>query len=583
MLKKLSATHLLILICVGSLLIKAISLPWGLKTADAGMGYFEPDEWAHTEIAKEFINSFDKNVVSDNIVTRYWNAWGFGTQIGLFSYPFLKFFPHLNATFITMMGRILSLFYSLLLILLVFLITYYISHNKKTALFSSFFISIFDLTTTYSHYATPDIAHIFWYYTSIFLLLIRYRPNTSDHYINTVLDKNIASILSFLKKYYTPLVSLSLSMALAIRFDPIPLVMMLLFFFSTNLINRKSTISLKKELYQLTKILALTLFFFLIMHINVYSLQDLAKATHKLVEDNTVPYFLDQDLIYKLLLYPLIIAAGTSLPVFLLFMFGFFTAVFTKGTGHYEKRAYFFFAVALFLSFLILYFGPPITVRRAIIFLPFVAITAPSGLINLHQRKIKAANIYVYAILFYTLLLTLISQYYFTADTRFQAEGFLKKNSGDKIILYSEYAYSQSMPMGILLDSEATHGNTVILTAKNPDPIQVTEYINRMVSTVNETGKMEMDILVLHENYYGRYWKSVSSPFKNPPQCCEEVSRCKAKEICLREQALLSNQTNFKLVKKIEVKHPFPERLIFKKLFGTYETFLGDTLIFEKI
>lgn len=40
MFKKPSATHLLILICVGSLIIKSISLPWGLKTVDAGMGYF---------------------------------------------------------------------------------------------------------------------------------------------------------------------------------------------------------------------------------------------------------------------------------------------------------------------------------------------------------------------------------------------------------------------------------------------------------------------------------------------------------------------------------------------------------------
>jgi hypothetical protein len=44
----------------------------------------------------------------------------------------------------------------------------------------------------------------------------------------------------------------------------------------------------------------------------------------------------------------------------------------------------------------------------------------------------------------------------------------------------------------------------------------------------------------------------------------------------------MGGRSPFELVQVFRVRHPFPERLLFKALFGTYETFLGDVLVYAK-
>jgi len=41
-------------------------------------------------------------------------------------------------------------------------------------------------------------------------------------------------------------------------------------------------------------------------------------------------------------------------------------------------------------------------------------------------------------------------------------------------------------------------------------------------------------------------------------------------------------KSEFELVKKIEPVEYFPERIIYKRYFGAYETFLGDVLIYQQ-
>jgi hypothetical protein len=65
------------------------------------------------------------------------------------------------------------------------------------------------------------------------------------------------------------------------------------------------------------------------------------------------------------------------------------------------------------------------------------------------------------------------------------------------------------------------------------------------------------------------------------PACCEEVYHCNQEE-CELYQKLLSGNPEYGLVKKFKPVDWAPERLLFKHYFGTYETFLGDVLIFEK-
>jgi hypothetical protein len=45
-------------------------------------------------------------------------------------------------------------------------------------------------------------------------------------------------------------------------------------------------------------------------------------------------------------------------------------------------------------------------------------------------------------------------------------------------------------------------------------------------------------------------------------------------------QDILLGRSPFRLIRQFEVTHPFPERMLFKRLFGTFETFLGDVRIY---
>ncbi len=203
----------------------------------------------------------------------------------------------------------------------------------------------------------------------------------------------------------------------------------------------------------------------------------------------------------------------------------------------------FLWVAAMTLTFLFVQFGPPVAVRKANIFLPFLAMIGSYGLISHVSKKV-----FVLSVLFYTFSLTLISQLYFVKDPRYAVSRFIQEKiegRGLKVD-YTEYARTKDMPS----PDKGYSGNP--------------------------------DIIVMHETYYGRYWKSVSTPFKIPV-CCREVWHCSVYEQCLSTQAIFGGLSPYFLLTKFEVNHPFPERIFFKKAFGNYETFLGDMLIYRKV
>ncbi|MEL6945746.1 MAG: hypothetical protein AAFO82_24075, partial [Bacteroidota bacterium] len=203
--------------------------------------------------------------------------------------------------------------------------------------------------------------------------------------------------------------------------------------------------------------------------------------------------------------------------------------------------------LALFLTFLLLEFlirwrmDTPF-VRRANIFLPYCALLAAYGLQTLFKNALLQ-KIVKLSVVLYTLGLAIVSQYNFWNDTRYQSRAFiLEAFSGEEKINYSMYARERRMPRQ------------------------------------NAKTQVEANILVFHEAFYGRYRKMFTTPFKIP-ECCKEVYHCN-EQACKETQDLLHDKTNFKLLKSFETLEVFPERVLFKRYFGTYETFLGDVLIY---
>jgi len=143
-------------------------------------------------------------------------------------------------------------------------------------------------------------------------------------------------------------------------------------------------------------------------------------------------------------------------------------------------------------------------------------------------------------------VIALEGQYGFWKDSRYEAREYLLENFNEERIQYSPYALAKGMSKGL---------------------------------PYGERG----DLLLVHESYYRRYWKSLTTPFKIP-ECCEEVYHCLGEEECAFYQSLLAGKsTEFKAIKRFNSFCLMPERKLYKRLFGTYETFLGDVIIFKKL
>jgi hypothetical protein len=254
----------------------------------------------------------------------------------------------------------------------------------------------------------------------------------------------------------------------------------------------------------------------------------------------------NNDLIPKdnhLLVNPALLAVGTiagiGLPA---------TAIAAWGAWHSFKKGHHrglkILILFVLFEFLILWKLDAPFIRRCLIFLPFASLLCGYGVEYFLRKNLAGGRLIILAGLFYTLALTAASQWNFVKDTRFQSEAYLNTlDLKDKRVFRDAYAnlYGQK-------------------SSTNPD---------------------SADYIVIHESYYRRYWKSFTTPFK-VPKCCEEVYHCGRKKSCEFIQSVLAGKTDFVLLKNFEPVDWAPERLLYKKYLGTYETFLGDVLIFKK-
>ena len=213
--EKIKKHRLIITILILALLIRLPGLSWGLGDV---IEYFEPDEWAHTQVAKEIIDSIDDKLAPDEKVERYWTTWGYGVGVGITGYPLFKILDAtgyaLLDTYITLFARFISLTFSLSLILLVFWVGQWLFRDRRKALLAAALLALFDLNATYSHYGTPDIAHSFWFLGAFFFATLYFFPPGPD-------DSRLTRLAG---KYSWALMVIASSATLAVRFDPIPLL-----------------------------------------------------------------------------------------------------------------------------------------------------------------------------------------------------------------------------------------------------------------------------------------------------------------------------------------------------------------------
>ncbi len=524
--------HWLLLI---SLLALALRIPgafWG--HIDRAANIWEPDEFQHEQIATEQMNFLDSTLYSGRDFSTIWNVRSYGIQLGTMAYlgyraGLLELKPHK----IVFAGRFLSIIYSLLLVLLVYLLANFLFDSSRIALLAALLMSGFDLNITYSHYALPESSYVFWMYAAVFTLIFLYKkvvetpPSFPAQWSN-----------NFILLLFTPF---PLAMSFATKFDFLPLALcgLLLFF----LVFRKE---LQFAAFFTIGIWILLVFvgYYWLAHAFNITFDDIERSYKviRALNEDVVPE--DKHWLHNPILYLSAVIGGSSLPIVILT--GITLWLFAKNGNNplpflrkHTVAGIVLLCLFIGLEFLVRWRIDTPFVRRANEFLPFCALLAAYGLHYFsYQKQGFWRRALPATVVVYTLCIAIVAQYNFWNDNRFLVQDYLQEHYPNQPAEYSVYA-----------------------------------------STVKSNVAQDSDILVIHEAYYGRFWKSFTTPFK-VPQCCKEVYHCS--DQCDFYQQLLRGETEYKLVKTFPTLEIFPERLLYKHLYGTYETFLGDMRIYEK-
>lgn len=522
----------LIIIVALNVVLGSIGLPWGLSQRL----FFHPDEQQHVDIAKNFIHQFDPVMVDDSQLTDQWNGRGFAVQNAVLSYPLIKLF-NTDITLLFVMGRILSLFYASLLVVLVYQIAKSLFTSNSIALLSSLWFSLFDLKTTNSHFATPDVMHVFYLYLSLYFIgkLVNYLKSEA-----------------FKTQHFLPLglllpISLGVAMCGAVRFDVVPAVLlfgvMVFSFFTAH------SFELKRSLILNFFVLGMLIagFFGMATGFN-YGISDGMHSLSVLRNENLTVVKDAHPLTNNPLLYFFAILGGTGLFATLIALFSSVKLLIKRPFETEARPLALLLLLGVALQFLLLWFGTATFVRHGLKFLPLMSVVVGWGtysfLQSLKQNQ-RLLGIFAVSIAYlYTFFFTAVSQLNFVFDTRYQATPYLRNliSMTPGTIGYSNYSTFSGFPPGEPLSSA--------------------------------------DIAVIHETLYGRYSKYFTTPFIIP-QCCDQVYHCQIDE-CRTIQTILYQPDQYTLLQQYQTLRVFPEKELFYSLFGTYETFLGDVRVYQK-
>lgn len=525
----MSRLHILLsLILLVGLAIRIPGIFWGNIDRSDGI-VLEPDEFQHIALAADYVHHWGGEAGQD-LPYRFWNTRAFGFQLGglIFIAEKLGF----EVSYLTkhaLLGRFFSTFYALLLIYLIFHLGCLLFEDQRIGLLAAALFAVFDLHITYSHYALPSSAYLFWTHLSL-LLMFRYYYHLSG--------KKVVEHPTQLEL----MLGASLALVFGLKFDFLPFLLL----GSILLVSwRQKLIHFSSLLLRSFRITTVVLLCFPIIHGFAFSWEDFVYSFQvaQSFNQNAIPQ--DNHWLHNPILYLFALMGGTSIWVLLGSVLGSVVLLGQASNTFKISPLWIFLFLFVSMEFAIRWFLDTPFIRRANIFLPFVAITTAWYIMEKLSLQNTKKLAVIGLILLYTLGIAFYGQSNFWQDTRYEALPLIKELGEHNKVYYSTYAKTPGMP----------------------EPTVTTP--------------QEADILVVHETYYGRYWKYFTTPFKIP-NCCDQVYNCANEERCTFYQELLSNTSTFELLETFPTQHPFPERRLFKRLFGTYETFLGDIKIYKQ-
>ncbi len=496
---------------------------------------FEPDESQHVHAAVHRYNAVHKGEPIGDYSSPPWNVRGYGH---LMAYVASGWYGLVGETpgfrDFLLLGRQLSTVFALLLILTVWLLGRASGLSPPFAGVAALLMACCDANATYSHYCLPASGYIFWCYLAVLGAM------------RLALGRISLGNLSLL--------ALGTAGALAFKFDVLPLAwggLLLLYLAGTRRI----------PWWYVPAGIGLVASVVLVFTYG-WSWNSIKATFNTLSELNRAGVPQDDHWRDNLIVYPAGVLAGIGLPVFGLAVWGLrqlfwgaVPAILTgqaAGAGEGQKeqgwasvRPWLLVYLVGWLAseFLVRWSVDTAFIRRVNIFMPAVCLLAAYALQRLRSRSWLAP-----AVLVYTLVFGIVGQSNHWFDTRYAMREYVNKElPADAKIAISGYVMHQGL--------------------------RRTKFFM----------DIDWDYAVLHETYYSRYYKSMTTPFGLPACPAGVYNPGKAGE-CERMQALLTGtDPEARLLKAFRPLNLFPERLLYAHFFGYYETFLGSTLVFEKV
>jgi hypothetical protein len=535
------------LLFVALLLGATLRVPgWFTEEEKARWRLFEVDEEQHVAIMMHRFNELSDGVdtIKHQFTEASYNVRGYGYVTAAVARG-KYFFSRDSPTFgkVVLLGRQLSTFYSLCLIVIVFFIGRVGGLSPPAAGVAALLMAACDVNATYSHYMLPAAGYVMFSYLALLggVKLIK-GPSVMG--------------LGFL--------ALGTAGAIAFKFDVFPALwggLLLLLLVGWRIWGRAAaespvepTTNTKEKTgglpglhWSVIPLALIGLSGCLLLLTFGWTWEEIEHSFITLRKANKNVIRLEDHFRDNLITYPMGVLAGIGLPAFALAAW----ATIKLALGRWRSGRLFTFkslalgygAAFLLTEFALRWYMDTTFIRRVNIFMPAVALLAAYAL-----QRLRAKPWLSVLVIAWSLGLGLVGQSHHWFDTR---------------IAMRDWA-------NVYLPKPA---KVAISASINIDGMRNWRYYL----------KHDWEYFITSEAFYRRYTKSMTTPF-GVPECGTGVYHGGPVDQCEDFQAMqFGTHEGVVLVKEFKTWDVFPERLLYHHFFGYYETFLGDVKVFRRI
>ncbi len=519
-----------LLLLVALVIAALLRVPgWYTQEEMARWRLFEVDEEQHVAITMRRYNELvgPERSIRHKFHEPPYNVRGYGYLNALVAYVAFRG-KEKPADFrdIVLLGRKLSTLYALFLVVIVFFLGRAAGLSPPFAGVASLLLACCDVNATYSHYMLPASGYVMFAWLALLggVRLLR-QPS------------GLALIL----------LALGAAGAAAFKFDIFPLVWggLLLLALSWRGTTAGNLPGVPRSYLPLGILVLLAFLWLLTIG---WSWQEIVDSFTTLRKVNRDVIAVDDHFRDNLLAYPLGMLAGIGLPAFGLAAWAAAGVVRRRFSGKepgwtFPRLAALYLGLYLLTEFFVRWYMDTTFIRRVNVFMPAIALLAAYAL-----QRLRATPWWSALVVAWSLGLAVVGQSHHWFDTR---------------IAMREWA-NETLPRPVKVGISASI---------NIDGLQNWKYYL----------DYDWEYFILHEGFYRRYTKSLTTPF-GVPKCCEEIYHCGPVDQCLDFQTMLLGQReDVVLVKAFRTWDVFPERLLYHELFGYYETFLGDVEVYRRL